>query len=388
MQVVCGAYEGKRARVTRKPVLAGRYAAFRPGGSGITFSRRLRDPEAKRALGSALDEAGADGGALTIRGAAAANPDAVPAHVAALAARWRELETEAKRDRTPRRLWHAGGLLGRLLRDVAAPGSACIAIDDRAVLERANALATEEAADLAPVLAYEGVCGDAAPFFERHDCAGQLAAALEPEVMLTGGARLTVEETRALTAIDVDTSQAGAAAAAETAEAAGREIVLRTLGGLIAIDFAGRGGARRREAQIGALKNALAADRTPHRVLGVTAGGVVEVNRQRLGPSLRQALTEPAGGAFGGRRLRLEAAAHEVADAARREAASGARALTLHAAPALLETLSAPGEDALARWLGIPVALVPDPAQAHGRYALERSAASAAANHRGRCSTR
>ena len=388
VQVVCDAYEGKRARVTRKPVLAGRYAAFRPGGSGVSFSRRLRDPQIRRELGSALDGAGVDGGALTIRGAAVACPDAVPAQVAVLAARWQGIKGEAKRDRTPRRLWHAGGLGGRLLRDVAAPGTVCIAIDDRAVLERARALTTEEAPDLAPALTYEGVGPDSVPLFERHDCAGRLAAALEPEVTLPGGARLTIEETRALTAMDVDTSQAAAAAAAETAKAAGREIVLRNLSGLIVIDFAGRGGARRREAQIGALKRALAADRTPHRVLGVTAGGVVEVNRQRLGPSLRQALTETAGGPFGGRRLRLEAGAHEAAVAARREAASGARALTLRAAPALLEALSAPGEDVLARWLGIPLALVPDPAQPHGRYALERRAASAAANHRGRCSTR
>ena len=260
-----------------------------------------------------------------------------------------------------------------------------IAIDDRAVLERARTLAAQEAPDLLPSLA---LADPSPPLFERHDCAGRLQAALESEVVLAGGARLTIEETRALAAIDVDTSQAAGAAATETAEAAGREIVLRNLSGLIAIDFAGRGGTRRREAQISALKRALAADRIPHRVLGVTAGGVVEVNRQRLGPSLRQALTEPAGGAFGGRRLRLEAIAHEAAGAARREAASGARALTLRAAPALLEALTRPGDDALARWLGIPVSLVPDPAQPHGRFLLERGSTPAAASHRGRCSTR
>ena len=389
VQVVCDAYDGKRARVTRKPALAGRYAVFRPGGRGLSHSRRLRDPQVKRALGAALDQAGAPGDALTIRGAAAANPDAVPASATTLAARWQEIEAAARRDRTPRRLWHAGGLLGRLLRDVAAPGTACIAIDDRAALERARALAGSEAPDLAPVLSLAGVDpSETTPLLERHDCAGRLQAALEPEVVLPSGARLTIEETRALTAIDVDTSQAAGAAAAETAEAAGREIVLRNLSGLIAIDFAGRGGARRREAQIGALKRALAADRTPHRVLGVTAGGVVEVNRQRLGPSLRQALTEPAAGAFGGRRLRLEATAHEAADAARREAVSGARALTLRAAPALLDALSQPGEDALARWLGIPVTLVSNPTEPHGRFVLERGGVPAAANHRGRCSTR
>ena len=389
VQVVCDAYEGKRARVTRKPALAGRYAVFRPGGNGLTFSRRLRDPQIKRALGAALDgieiPGGAPGGSLTIRASAAANPDAVPAEVAALAARWQEIEAAVRRDRTPRRLWHAGGLLGRLLRDVAAPETARIEVDDGAVLERARTLAEREAPDLVPALS---LTEPAAPLLERHDCAGRLAAALEPEVVLTGGARLTIEETRALAAIDVDTSQAAGAAATETAEAAGREIVLRNLGGLIAIDFAGRGGARRREAQIEVLKRALAADRTPHRVLGVTAGGVVEVNRQRLGPSLRQALTEPVAGDFGGRSLRLEAVAHEAAGAARREAASGARALTLRAAPALLEALARPGDDALARWLGIPVTLVSDPAQPHGRYILDRGVAHGAASHRGRCSTR
>ena len=372
VQVVCDAYEGKRARVTRRPVLAGRFATFRPGGRGLAFSRRLRDPKARRALTAALDGIDMPSGGVTIRAAAGACPDEVPAAAAALAARWNEVQASAKRDRTPRRLWQAGGLLGRLLRDVAAPGTTSIAIDDRALLDRAGTLAAREAPDLTPALSYAGAAPPAGPLFERHDCAGRLAAALEPEVALPGGARLTIEETRALCAIDVDTSQTADAAAAETAGAAGREIVLRNLGGLIAIDFAGRGGTRHRAAQLAALGRALKADRTPHRVLGVTAGGVVEVNRQRLGPSLRQALTEPTGDAFGGRRLRLDAAAHEAADAARREAASGAQALTLRAASAFLETLAAPGDGVLERWLGIPLTLIADPARPHGRFSIER----------------
>ena len=372
VQVVCDAYEGKRARVTRLPVLASRFAAFRPGGREISFSPRLRDPEERRALTAALDGIDTSGGALTIRAAAAACPGEVPGAAAGLAARWREAEAAAWRDSTPRRLWQAGGLLGRLLRDVAAPGTATVAIDDRALFDWATALAASEAPDLVPALSFDNAAPPAEPLFERHDCAGRLAAALEPDVVLRGGVRLTVEETRALSAIDVDTSQAANAAAAGTAEAAGREIVLRNLAGLIVIDFVGRRSKRRREAQLAALERALDADRTPHRVLGTTAGGVVEVNRKRLGPSLRQAFTEPAGTAFGGRRLRLEAAAHDAADAARREAASGARALTLRAAPALLEMLAAPGDGVLERWLGVPLTLLADPALPHGRFAVER----------------
>ena len=388
VQIVCDAYEGKRARVTRKPVLAGRYAVFRPGGRGLTFSRRLRDKLAKRALAEALDGIDIPSGSLTIRAAAAARPDAVPDAAAALAARWQEIAADAQRDRTPRRLWHGGGLLGRLLRDVAPPATVRIVIDDEAVLARARTLAAGEAPDLAAALASGAGDGPpAAALFERHDCAGRLAAALDPVVVLPGGARLTIEETCALSAIDVDTSQADGSAA-ETAEAAGREIVLRNLGGLIAIDFAGRGAPQRRAVQLAALRRALAGDRVPHRVLGVTAGGVVEVNRQRFGPSLREALTEPADGAFAGRRLRLEAAAHEAADAARRETASGARALTLRAAPALLEALAAPGEGVLERWLGVRLTLVPEPARPHGRFAIERGSVAAAGSRRGRCSTR
>ena len=372
VQVVCDAYEGKRARVTRRPVLASRFATFRPGGRGLTHSRRLRDPETRRALAASLEGIDLAGGAVTIRAAAGSCPDEAQSSVTTLAARWREVEAEARRDRTSRRLWHAGGLLGRLMRDVAQTGRTSIAIDDRAVFDRATTLATSEAPDLAPALSFAAVDPSTAPLFERHDCAGRFAAALDPEVVLPGGARLTIEETRSLCAIDVDTSQS-ASAAAETAEAAGREIVLRNLAGLIVIDFAGRGGARRRKAQLAALERALEADRTPHRVLGVTAGGVVEVNRQRLGPSLRQALTEPAHGAFGGRRLRLEAVAHEAADAARREAASGARALTLRAAPTLLEALDAPGDGVLERWLGVPVTVIADPTLPHDRFVLERA---------------
>ena len=373
VQVACDAYEGKRARVTRRPVLASRFATFWPGGREFSFSPRLRDPEARKALAAALDRIDTSGGALTIRAAAVACPGEVPSAAAGLAARWRETEAAAEGDRSPRRLWQAGGLLGRLLRDVAAPGAARIAIDDRALFDQAMAYAASEAPDLVPALSFEDAAPPAEPLFERHDCAGRLAAALEPEVVLRGGARLTIEETRALSAIDVDTSQAANAAAAETAEAAGREIMLRNLAGLIAIDFAGRRGTRRRETQLAALERALDADRTPHRVLGFTAGGVVEVNRQRFGPSLRQALTEPSGRAFGGRRLRLEAVAHEAAAAARRETASGARALTLRAAPALLEALAAPGAGVLERWLGVPLTLIADPARPHGHFAVERS---------------
>ncbi|MCG8504857.1 MAG: ribonuclease E/G [Sphingomonadales bacterium] len=385
VQVASDAREEKLARVTDLPVLASRLVVFRPGGAEHAFSRRIRNPHRLHALKQAVGEAETPGGAVTVRTTAAdAPPERVGAIAGMLATRWRSLEASAARDQTPRRLWDAGGLLGRLLRDVAPSGIARIVTDGPQLLDRALGVVGTEAPEIAASLtphddgsgARPG--GPYLPLFERHDCAGRFAAALEPVATLPSGARLTIEETRALAAIDVDT--AGAVGDApetilvDTAEAVGREIRLRDLGGLIAIDFPGGGGsARARAAQISALKRALAPDCTPNRVLGATAGGLVEVNRRRLGPSLLEALTEPAGSALGGRVPRLEAAAHDLAHAAQREVASGARRLTVRAAPALLEALAEPGGDALDRWLGAVLTRVPDPSLPRGRFALERA---------------
>lgn len=373
VQIACDAHDGKRPRVTARPLLAGRLAVFRPGGSGLVFSRRLRwSPGARRALAAALADAAPLGGALTVRAAAAGvSPESVRAAVCALVARWRALEAAFRRDPTPRRLRGADGLLGRLLRDAAPPGVARVIIDDGAVLAHARGIAERDAPDLLPALAAHDPA-PAAALFECHDCAGRLAAALRPEVTLPGGVRLTVEETRALSAIDVDAGRVDAEVDVDAATAVAREIRLRDLGGLIAVDFAGRGAARSRPAQRAALERALAADRTPHRVLGVTEGGLVEVNRRRFGPSLRAALTEPAGDALGGRRMRLDAVAHDLAHAARREAALGARRLRVRAAPALLEALAPPGDESLAAWLGTALAPVPEPALPRSRFVVER----------------
>jgi ribonuclease G len=383
VQVASDAHDEKLARVTSRPVLASRFLVFRPGAAEPSFSRRIRNPHRLHALKMAVAEAETPGGAVTVRAAAeSASPERLRTIAGMLATRWRSLEASAVRDHTPRRLWDAGGLVGRLLRDVVPPAVRQIVIDDARLLERAASLAGAEAPDVAASLLRhdevpDSINGAALPLFERHDCAGRFAAALDPVATLPSGVRLTIEETRALTAIDVDTAGAVDASpeaiVAEGAAAIGREICLRNLGGLIAIDFPGGGSARARAAQVTALKRAMGPDRTPHRVLGGTAGGLVEVNRRRLGPSLLAALTEPAGAVFGGRVPRLDAAAHDLAHAAQREVATGVRRLTVRAAPALLDALTVPGGDALDRWLGAVLTRVPDPSLPRGRFVLERT---------------
>ena len=222
-------------------------------------------------------------------------------------------------------------------------------------------------------LSYAGAAPPAGPLFERHDCAGRLAAALEPEVVLPGGARLTIEETRALCAIDVDTSQTVDAAAAETADAAGREIVPAQSR---RVDRDRLRGPRRHSPPRGPACRARACTQgrpdPPSRA---------RRHRRRGGGGQPPAAgPEPAAGPDRARRRCLRRAQAAAGcggprGGRRRPARGGERGRRRsHCVPRLLslETLAAPGDGVLERWLGIPLALIADRAQPHGRFSIER----------------
>ncbi len=117
-----------------------------------------------------------------------------------------------------------------------------------------------------------------------------LEEALAPVVVLPSGGRLVIEATAALTAMDVD-SGAGRPVEAnrEAVAAIARQIRLRGIGGQITVDFvSGPKGTPYKLAA--ALKRAVAADPVPTHVFGVTPLGMVELTRERRGPSLAEIL--------------------------------------------------------------------------------------------------
>ena len=119
----------------------------------------------------------------------------------------------------------------------------------------------------------------------------QLAAALEPVAPLEGGGALIIEPTAALTAIDVDGGgrralEVDLEAAAEIA----RQLRLRQLGGTIVVDFVDLASKRDRARLFSAVRTALAADPVPVQAFAMSALGLVEISRQRVGPSLAERL--------------------------------------------------------------------------------------------------
>ena len=126
--------------------------------------------------------------------------------------------------------------------------------------------------------------------FEATGAAGQLEEALGREVALPGGGSLIIEPTAALTAIDVN----GAGEALEVDLAAARAIAhqlrLRRIGGTVVIDFIDLDGKRERFRLDAALRQAFAADPAAVQLYPMSPLGLVQLSRQRQGPSLAELL--------------------------------------------------------------------------------------------------
>ncbi|PZW44848.1 Rne/Rng family ribonuclease [Humitalea rosea] len=221
------------------------------------------------------------------------------------------------------------------------------------------ALATDDAAEAARLRAILGLgrVGLIARAFDA-EAEEEFAALAEAEVELPGGGRLTIQTTRALTAIDVDAGSAsgrdaGAARAlnlAALAEAA-RQIRLRHLAGAILLDPAGMP-ARARAALLPSFEAALKPDPLS-KLVGLSGLGLIEVRRARVHPPLHELLSSPLG--IGLAALRA---------AARQARAEPGFALALRARPAVIDALrDLPGAlEAYEAGAGRPLVLRPDSA--------------------------
>ncbi|MCH8809176.1 MAG: ribonuclease E/G [Proteobacteria bacterium] len=274
-------------------------------------------------------EPGADKGArLTARGL----PDA--------------LRATAETLRPPALLRAAGDPIAAAL--AADPPPEEIVLDDPVTFQRAKARLAERP----ELLARLRLDLDPEPPFEREGVEDAIEALLEPRVALPSGGYLLIEPVRTLTAVDVNTGGAegrgGPAAQAlavdlEAAAEIPRQLRLRALSGLIAIDFLALRDLAARKRVVEALKRGLEDDPQPGRVFAPRRSGLVEMTRRRARPALHEILTEPCGIGGSGRVKDPVTRAYEALRALARAAARNpGRRVALAAEPRTLAALQGP----------------------------------------------
>jgi len=292
VQVRREAHAGKKARVTAKLELAGKYMTVRPYGKGVAVSRRIEIESERLRLADWARDAG---GRVLLRTAAAGVPERVLQEERGVLTRRVERLTRGAREGTaPCRLESGPGVVRQLILDYAGRGLQRVLVET----DTDFATAAETLGTNVPVKRHDGP----SPLIHAVGIWNAAQQALKPRLQLPSGATLAIERTEALWAIDVNAAAVrgpgggGPTVRAINREAAGRiaaEIRLRDIAGTILIDFLTSVKDADRDAVSERLRQALRFDRRYLRVSGWTGLGLCELARRRLGPGLLERLGDP-----------------------------------------------------------------------------------------------
>jgi ribonuclease E len=298
VQVTKDPIGAKGARLTTQVSLAGRYLVLQPEDSTFGISRRL--PEAERIrLREILKEVRPKGLGLIVRTAAeGATADDLRADLARLQARWETIERKAKKASPPAVIYQEPELVVRVIRDIFSPDFVELVVDAPGLYERVKAYLEEVAPDLLPkVHAHDGKL----PLFEQYRVTEQIHKALERKVWLPSGGSLVIDQTEAMTVVDVNTGkyvgksnleETVVATNLEAAEEIVRQLRLRDIGGIIIIDFIDMLFEKNQQAVVERLRSALARDKTKSQVMEVSSLGLVQMTRKRVSGGLLDNFSE------------------------------------------------------------------------------------------------
>ena len=189
-------------------------------------------------------------------------------------------------------------LAQRVLRDWVGDRTTRVLVDDPYRIDGLRVFARQYMPSVMPRL--ENFAGDR-PLFELHNIEQEIEAALKRRVDLKSGGYLIIDQTEAMTTIDVNTGgYVGGRSFSETifktnleaAQAIARQLRLRNLGGIILVDFIDMADEAHREQVQQELGHGLEQDRTKVRISGFTSLGLVELTRKRTRDSLAQQLSQ------------------------------------------------------------------------------------------------
>jgi ribonuclease G len=288
----------KGARVTMHITLPGRFIVLLPGADFLGVSRRLPDDERDR-LHEICTPIRPKGVGMIVRTAAeGASAEDLANDIAFLRRLWRKISKSISEAGSTELLYSDMDLALRTVRDDFSAQFTRLIVDDKHAYSKISAfLGKAQPALLKRLVLHK----DRQPLFERLGIDTQMATALGRKVWLKSGGYLTIDETEALTAIDVNTGKyVGKRSLEETItktnlEAAaeiGRQLRLRDIGGIIVLDFIDMEDEKNRQKVFSALTEVLAADRTKTRVVEISQLGLVEMTRKNVAEGLLDVLTD------------------------------------------------------------------------------------------------
>jgi len=369
----------KGARITSHVAIAGRHLVLTLSGSRVGVSRRIDSDRERRRLREIVERVRPRDVGFIIRTAGEGAREAdLEADVKYLVSAWEQIQSQREVARAPAVLYAEPSLPLRVVRDVAGSETRRIVVDNESVYEEMRGFVTRFCAEPRPrVELYKGT----RPMFDHFGIEAEIEANLGRKVWLKSGGYLIIDQSEALTAIDVNTGRyVGKRDLEETVlktnleavKEVVRQLRFRNIGGLIIVDLIDMETAENREKVYRAFQEALRQDKAKTNILKISELGLVEMTRKRTRENLVQQLCEPCAHCEGrGYVLSRESVAYKVLREIRNDLPRfGGRRVAIAVNPRVAELLLGAERDALAdmeRQLGraIEVRAVPGVHQEH-----------------------
>ncbi|MDO5506416.1 MAG: ribonuclease G [Pseudoxanthomonas suwonensis] len=302
VQVVKDPIGSKGARLTTQLSIPSRYLVLLPGSGVIGVSARIEDEDERARLKGLVAELalpGAGHGYIVRTNAEGQPSEALVEDIAYLDRAWKLVEEQFGNSRLGSCIYEDLSLPMRAVRDLMRRDVEKVKVDSRETCERLRQFAARYMPGLAEKIEHYG--GER-PVFDLYGVDDEIQRALEKQVPLKSGGYLVLDQTEAMTTVDVNTGsflgqrnleETAFRTNLEAAQAVARQLRLRNLGGIVIIDFIDMQDAEHRRQVLRTLEKALQRDHAKTTVYDFSPLGLVEMTRKRTVESLERQLCEP-----------------------------------------------------------------------------------------------
>lgn len=302
VQVIKDSIGTKGARLSTQISLAGRMLVYLPQESHIGISLRIENDGERDLLREKLQHvlpAEESGGYIIRTMAEAAEECELQADIEYLHKLWHDIQSKSLTVVSPVLLYQDLDLSHRVLRDFVDDDTSRILVDSRENFQKMASFSKNYMPNIVERLnLYSGE----RPLFDLYGVEDEIEKSLAKRVDLKSGGYLIIDQTEALTTMDVNTGgfigvrnfdDTIFKTNLEAAQVVARQLRLRNLGGIIIIDFIDMDNDDHKKSVLSEFNKALTKDRTRMTVNGFTTLGLVEMTRKRIRESLAHVLCEP-----------------------------------------------------------------------------------------------
>ena len=308
VQVVKDQIGTKGARLTTHLSIPSRYLVFMPDADHIGISQRIEDEvereRLRQIIGNYVEEMLPESmlesvGIIARTVADGVDEKAIKADLEFLFKLWQSLVKKMQNATAVSTIHRDLPLYLRAIRDLVRPNVERLRIDSKSTHEKILGFVREFMPSVERQV--EHYSGER-PIFDLYGVEDELKKSLEQQVQLKSGGYLIVDQTEAMTTVDVNTGgYVGHRNLEETiyktnleaAHAIARQLRLRNLGGIIIIDFIDMQEEEHKRQVLRALEKMLERDHAKTKITQVSELGLVEMTRKRTRASLQRLLCEP-----------------------------------------------------------------------------------------------